>query len=151
MLCALLLGGTAHAIDVTIFGSGWSPSIGVVNLLAGAGSDFISAYDNSSNPGTITISGTSGDSDAWRVDVRRTDGIWHGNLALSAKRTGDGAGPGSISGGETYQVVATTDSAFFSGAGDKGNVPIQLELGGVSLQVPPGNYSTTITYTVVDL
>lgn len=153
MICALLLVGgqfseAQMSIDAT---GGWSRTITADDLQARAGSDLVSTYESAADAGALTISGTTGNDDAWRVDVRRTDTNWHGNFTLSVKRTGDGTGGGSISGGTAYQIIGTSDAEFFSGAGDRGGIPLQFRLQGMSIQVPPADtYSTTITYTVVD-
>lgn len=139
----------ARAIDITVSGD-WSRTITASDLQAGAGSDLASTYESASNQASITISGTGGNTDAWRVDVRRTDGTWHANFTLSVQRTGDGSGAGSISGGTAYQAITTTDASFFSGAGDRSGITVQFKLQGMSVQVAPATYSTTITYTVVD-
>lgn len=152
VIWAMLFAGSALAeIGIMSTGGSWSPSIGVNELLAGAGSDLISSYESNSSIEDVTITGTANADDAWRVDVKRTDSIWNGLLALSVKRTSDGAGGGSIAGGTFYQVIDAIDSVFFSGAGDRSSVTMQLKLSGVSLQIPPDTYSTTITYTVVDI
>jgi hypothetical protein len=71
-------------------------------------------------------------------------------VALYVKRTGDGTGGGSILGGDSYQEVTTSDVSFFSGAGDRTAVNIQLKVTGASLSMLPNIYSTSIIYTVVD-
>ncbi len=85
------------------------------------------------------------------MDVRRSDTLWHGNLVLSVRRTGNGSGSRAPIGGETYQAVSLADTTFYSGAGNHANVPVQFMISGVSVQVPPNSYSTTVTFTVVDI
>ena len=140
---------TCEAIDIAVTGA-WSLSIDAGDLTGGAGTDLTSTYESGASQVTVTISNTGGAGDNWRVDVKRTDGTWHGDFTLSVQRTAGGTGGGSLTGGDEYQAVGTTDSAFFSGAGDWTDVPVQLKLTGVSVQVPPSGYSTTVTYTVVD-
>jgi hypothetical protein len=150
IICALIcLAAKAQAIDITASGA-WALTIGAGDLTPGAGSDLTSTYESAVDEVLITISNTAAVDDNWRVDVMRTDGTWHGDFALYVQRTGSGTGSGSISGGLAYQEVGTTDAAFYSGAGDRTGVPIQLKLTGVSVQVPPNIYSTTVMYTVVD-
>lgn len=149
--CALLLVATGDfsEAELTINVTGnWSETIDASDLQAGAGSDLKSTYESAADAGLLTISDTAGG--AWRVDVRRSDTTWHTNFTLSVKRTGDGSGGGSISGGTEYQAISTTNVEFFSGAGDRG-ILLQLKLDGMSLGIPPGAYSTTIIYTVEDL
>lgn len=147
--CALLLVATGDfsEAELTINVTGnWSETIDASDLQAGAGSDLKSTYESAADAGLLTISDTAGG--AWRVDVRRSDTTWHTNFTLSVKRTGDGTGGGSISSGAAYQAIGLSDAAFFSGAGDRSGIPLQFKLEGMSLQVPPATYSTTITYTV---
>jgi len=141
--------GSAAAMD--IMGSGmWSPTIGASDLTAGAGSNLTGSYQSNSDQVLISISNTMGYDDNWRVDVRRSDTNWHSNFVLSVRRTGDGTGGGLIAGGGSYQSVGISDGAFFSGAGDRSDITIQLEISGVSIQIPPATYSTSIIFTVVD-
>lgn len=150
LACGLILPArTSHAIDIALTGT-WALSIDASDLTGGPGTDLIDTYESTADQITVTISNTAGADDNWRVDIRRTDTTWHGDFGLHVKRTGDGTGGGSISGGTAYQEVTTSDGAFFSGAGDRTDVPIQLKLTGVSVQVAPDTYSTTVTYTVVD-
>ena len=117
----------------------------------GAGSDLAAEYESASSAVTLTISATGGASDAWRVDIRRVDGAnWHASMALYARRTSDGTGSGTVSGGTSYQTITTTDQTFFSGAGDRSDVAIQQKLGGISVGIQPNTYATTVYYTVVD-
>lgn len=146
----LLLTQVAWAIDIDISGS-WSPLITSKNLKAGAGSNLISTYESVSGVVLITISGTTGKNDAWRVRVRRQDSTWNANFTLFVKRIGDGTGGGGISGGQTYQAITTGNNEFFTGTGDRAGIPLQFRLEGMSLKAPPGAYSTTITYTVEDI
>ena len=48
------------------------------------------------------------------------------------------------------QKFTPTDSALFSGAGDRLDIPLQYRLDGISIDLPPGSYATTVVYTVVD-
>ncbi len=96
---------------------------------------------------SIDITATSGN---WGLDVKKIDTNWHSNLHLHVKRTSDGTGSGTISGGDSYQEVTDIDQSFFSGNSDRSNVNVQLKLTGVSIQVPPDTYTTTIYYTVFD-
>lgn len=142
----LCTSGICWAISITVTGS-WSETIDESDLQGGAGSDLIDTYESAANAGIIDISATIGD---WGLDVKKVDTNWHGDFHLYAKRTSDGTGSGSISGGDTYQEVTNTDASFFSGNDDRSNVDIQLQLTGVSIQVPPDIYTTTVYYTVSD-
>lgn len=153
ILTLVILGayGAGAGASIDIVGSGtWSPTIGASDLTAGAGSDLTGSYQSNSDQLLLGISNTLGNGDNWRVDVRRSDTNWHANFVLSVKRTGDGTGGGSITGGGTYQSVGASDAPFFSGAGDRSDIPIQLQISGVSIQISPATYSTSIIFTVVD-
>lgn len=141
--------GSDAAMDIAAAGT-WSPTAGPSDLIAGAGSDLTSSYQSISDQLLLAISNTSGNDDNWRVDVRRSDTNWHASFVISVKRTGDGIGGGSIAGGSAYQSAGVSDAAFFSGAGDRDGIPIQLQISGVSVQIPPDTYSTAIIFTVVD-
>lgn len=143
----ILLCSKAEApISITVTGS-WSENINASDLQAGAGSDLISTYESATDAVSIDVTETSGN---WAVDVKKIDTHWHSNLHLHIKRTSDGTGSGSISGGGAYQEVTDTDQSFFNGSGDRSNVNIQLKLTGVSVQVTPDTYTTTVYYTVYD-
>lgn len=147
----IFLGSEVSAIDIQIIGS-WPETIDKDDLAQGPGSDLKSTYESSSGAVSITISGTTGRDDAWRVKLRRTDSTWNVNSTLFVKRTGDGQGPGEISGGRAYQAITTANTEFFTGCGDRAGIPLQFRLDGVSLKAaPPGHHSTTITYTVEDI
>lgn len=149
----LLLLGFARAgsaqIGITATG-GWTRVVTAADLQAGAGSDLTGTYQSATNAVVLAISNTTGIGDAWRVDVRRTDTTWHGSFTLYVQRTNNGGGGGSISGGTSYQAVDAVDGSFFSGAGDRVDVRLQFQLTGVSVQIPPNTYATTVTFTVVD-
>ena len=86
----------------------------------------------------------------WRVDVSKTDSNWHTDFTLSVQRTGNGTGAGSISGGTSYQEVTSTDIEFFSGDKNRKDIPVQLRLSGMSVDVAPDTYTTTVYYTVLE-
>jgi hypothetical protein len=141
---------TAHAaISITVTGS-WVETIDKNNLVAGAGSNLQSTYTSVSGQVSIDISGTSGASDAWRVDVKKIDSNWNNNLHPYVMRTSDGTG-GSVSGGTSYQEVTDINTSFFSGSGDVTGINVQLRMTGASIQITPASYSTVLYYTVVDI
>ncbi len=146
MASVICCGGICWAISITVTGS-WSETIDASDLQAGAGSDLVSTYESAADAVSISISDPSGN---WTIDVKKIDTNWHSNLHLNVKRTSDGTGPGSISGGDAYQEITDIDQNFFSGNGDRSNVNVQLKLTGISIQVAPDTYSTTVYYTVYD-
>ena len=141
---------TAHAgISITVTGA-WFETIDKNDLISGAGSDLKGTYTSVSGQVSIDISGTTGPTDAWRVDVRKQDDNWNNNLHPHVRRTSDGSG-GSMSGGASYQSVTDINTSFFSGFGNVTGIKVQLRLTGVSIQIPPSSYSTVLYYTVVDI
>ncbi len=136
------------AISVTLTGD-WNLTITSSDLISGAGSDLKSDYESSVDAVSISISGTTGALDSWRIDVDKVDSNWHSDLILYVKRTSDGTG-GSVSGGTSYQQVTDTNQSFFSGSDDVSGISVQSKLSGVSIQIPPDTYATAVYYTVVD-
>ena len=137
-----------QAADITVTGS-WTETIDASDLQAGAGSDLIDTYESASDQVEIGITEAGGKN--WRVDVRKSDANWHSNFQLSVRRTSSGTGPGTISGGTSYQEVTDTDQSFFNGKKNREGINVQLKLSGVSVQIPPDTYSTTVYYTVVEI
>ena len=141
----------AEAIDLSATG-GWSETINESDLVSGAGSDLFDTYESATDATTMTIYNCTGDTDNWQIKVRRIDeGGWHGDFTLFVKRTSDGEGTGSVSGGLSYIEITTTDTQLFSGSGDRSNILIQYKLTGMSINVLPDTYSKTITFTVADI
>jgi hypothetical protein len=146
---ALLSMRPAGAMDIVALGS-WSEIIDSSDLIGGAGGTLTSTYESALNQIELSILNTADMNDSWRVDIRRLDITWPASLTLYAQRTSDGTGLGSISGGASYQVIGTTDAAFFSGTGDRDTITLQLKLTDMSIQITPDTYSTTVVYTLVD-
>jgi len=137
-------------IGVTAIGS-WSLPITANDLLGLGGCGLPTMYESTNNQVALTVCGTSGNSESWRIDIHRSDSIWDNRLTFSVKRTGGGLGSGSIVSGTTYQPIEATNTAFFFGTGDRANITLQFQLGGMSVLVPANTYGTEISYTVVDL
>lgn len=98
----------------------------------------------------INITGTNGSADAWQVRVRKNGVSRLQGVTLYVKRTEDGSGSGTVRGGTSYTAVETSDVDFFDGCGDRTGITVQYKVSGISVNVPPGTYSTVITFTVVD-
>lgn len=142
---------------LTITGTTWAAT---ATPITEAGNDYTSSIIESGLSQTtidIKVRNTPGLNN-YTVNVKKTDsGNNWGTLGILIKRTGigTGGGPGStITGGTTYVPILTTDSVFFNGANDNGGtrsgIPIQYQISGISVLVPVGSYSTTITYTLID-
>lgn len=140
----LVLAGFVHGQDISASG-GWTETINALDLVSGAGTDLTDTYESGS--GATVVSITTGTS--WRVDVSRSDNVWHADFTLHVQRTSDGTGVGSISGGEAYQGITATDTEFFSGSQDRTGIDLQYKLTGMSVKAGPQTYNTTVTFTVV--
>jgi hypothetical protein len=149
-ILAPMLPASAAALDLTTTGS-WSRTITAADLRSGAGSDLYDTQESSTDEVTLDISSATGAGDQWRVDVHRLDATWPSGVHLWVRRTGDGSGSGSISGGASYHEITTSDSEFFSGFGDRSDINLQFRITGMSLSVPPDAYSSSVSYTVVDI
>ena len=134
------------AVTILVQG-GWSKSVGALDLSAGPGSDLIDTQESAPDQGVISIEGAPG---PWRVDVRKSDTAWDGELRLALRRTSDGTGSGAISGGGSYVEVGAFDTTLFSGDSDRAGIGVQLRLSGVSAALGASSFSTTVTYTVVE-
>jgi hypothetical protein len=133
----------AGKVDISASGA-WNFTITAADLTAGAGSD-IKDKVSASNATLVTVSATGFN---WKVNIRRSDSLWHGNLGLYTMRTSNGTGSGIVSGGTSYVPIGTTDTQFLSGSGSKSNMSVQYKLSS-SVSVPPGSYSTTVIYTII--
>jgi hypothetical protein len=154
-LCAVVTPSHAGGqMDVTIPGGAWTVTRGPLQLTGAAGTDLDPDEESAANLVDIDIYPIFGNLGNWRLDIRRTDTLWHADLSLYARRTGNGtAGSGSnpsITGGTNYQLLTTTDTSFFSGYRGRTNIPVQLRLTGMSVTLGVNAYRTTITYTLVD-
>jgi len=137
----------AQAVDISATG-GWTETIDASDLAGGAGTNLIDNYESAAAATILEVYGT-GVND-WYVDVTRSDITWHGDFTLYVKRISDGTGSGWVANGIAYIAIETVDSDFFNGNGDRSNINVQYRLTGMSVSVPPGMYSTTVTYTVTE-
>ena len=137
---------TCRSVAIEVTGD-WSETIDVNDLQSGPGSDLVNSHESASDVGVMDISGTTSD---WDVDVKKSDTNWHASFTLNVRRTTDGSGAGSISGGTSYQEITDTDSTFFSGNKNRSNIDLQLQLTGASVQITPDTYTTTVSYTITE-
>ncbi len=130
----------------------WGFSINSADLISGAGSPINPSFESSVNQVTIDVTDLHPFRGNWRIDVRKADMIWNSNFQLFIARTGDGSAHrmATISGGLTYQNITDIDQSFFNGVGKRSDIPIQLKLEGITIQIPIGAYSTTIIYTITE-
>ncbi len=128
---------TAAAVSITVIGH-WEPSIVVRPLTAGRESGLQSTYESAVNQIRLRISGSAGN---WKVSVRKEDTNWHPNLVLKIRKSSGKDKP--------IVTVQNTNMEFFSGDRDT-NAHLQLTLEGVSVEVPPDTYTTTVIYTITE-
>jgi len=152
LLCVVLLSSQSplYAIDIYATGGWTNLVINSSHLRGGAGSDLADSFESDANATMIDIIGTSDAGDIWEVQIRKSAPSWVSDATLSVERTGDGSGAGLIDEGTSYIAVGESDVTFFSGSGNRTNVPIRYKISGLSIMVPPGTYSALITFTVVD-
>ena len=86
----------------------------------------------------------------WLVSVYKSDTNWDTSLHLSIRRTGSGTGSGKVIGGDSFQEVTSVSQSFMNGQKALSNIPVQVQISGVSYQISPDTYGTTITYTITD-
>lgn len=142
-----VIGREIQAISITVTGS-WSETIDESDLQAGPGSDLRAKYTSAKDQISIDIGDTAAN---WEVNVSKFDTNWHPDFQLSVKRTSKGTGPGSIKGGNSGQQVTDVSQQFFYGSETRDNVEVQFKLDGVSVQIPPDTYLTTVYYEVVEI
>ena len=145
----ILSGPSACAVDIYATG-GCNFIIDSSCLVGGAGSDLMKSFESKLDATVINITGTGGSGDAWQVRVRKSGVSKLHGVTLYVKRTGNGSGSGTVSGGSSYVAVETSDTDFFEGSGDRTDITVQYKVSGISIKIPPGTYSTVVTFTVVD-
>lgn len=153
-LALALVGGlcapsAARAMDLGLTGS-WSTSVSSSDLISGAGSELTTAYESSAGAIDLDVTLAADAGDVWRIEVRRADSTWDSSVKVWVRRTDGGTGDGSVVGGLTWMEVGPTDQLFFTGAGNRTGMSVQVRVDGLSLSVPPAAYLTTLQYTLVD-
>lgn len=144
-------GNTQTTIGVS---RSWSLTIDSSNLQGGPGTDLISTYESNTNQVLVQIQKGGGGwftNWYWRVDVCKSDLNWPSEFYLDVRRSSNGIGFGSITGGTNYQEVTDTDQLFFTGSRNRILIGLQFRLRGVSLQVVPDTYITTVIYTLTEI
>lgn len=149
LLAAFLAWHLAQAATITISGS-WSRVIGAGDVQGGPGGNLAPTYASSANQVRMNVMNPPARS--WRVDVCRIDTLWHPDFVLSIRRTNNGLnGNGQVFGGTNYLQITTTNQTFVTGRGTRRIITLQEQLGGVSVSIPVGTYTTTIQFTAVDI
>ena len=134
--------------NIAITGS-WSETIDANDLVAGAGSTVNSTYESAADAITVDLTAI-GVGDSWDIEISMTEGTWSSNFTLWARRTSAGTGPGTVSGGMSYQEITSTPTTLFSGTGSRNDIEVQLQLTGVALSEPLGANDCTVTYDLIE-
>lgn len=149
----LLMASPAHSQTLTVGGSNWTVNIPSITE---AGTNYAGTYESATNQILLTASvplllGTG------KVTVRYVvNPTWNNALTLNIRRTGNGSTVCllcTITGGTTYQPITTSDVELFRIAAvlalaTYNNIPLQLELTGVSVTVPAAAYNSRIVFTI---
>ena len=112
-----------------------------------------SVYESNPDATVLNVINTAGTKN-WRVSVRASyDSNWPADVTLYIRPSAEGRGDSESSpvGVGVYVAVTTSDNIFLESKSDTTGIPIQYKLSGLSLSVPPGSYSTSVSFTVVEI
>lgn len=157
LTAALLLCLSCHIKaqrTLIVAGTNWVASIPAITE---AGNNYSGTYESAANEILLTATvplllGTG------KVSMHyEANPSWNSNLILSARRTGNGTSSCTtctITGGTTYTTIPlTTDVELFRitavlALASYTNIPVQLQLSGVSVTIPAATYSSRIVFTI---
>lgn len=149
-LAAILLARTSPlagpASSIAVVGA-WTVTINSSNLIAGAGSNLVSSQESPADTSQVSITNVPAN---WRIDVRRQDSVWNAALSLQVRRSSNGTGSGSISGGTSYVTLTTSDQTLCTGSLNRSGIGMQYQVAGLSLALPPNTYQTDALFTLVE-
>jgi hypothetical protein len=140
----LALTSMVNATDLTSSGD-WVETLNATNLSTGAGSDLPACLQSISGITTLSVSNVTG---SWRVTARSNVSTWDSHLTLYVRRTSAGIGSGTITGGDAYVAITSTDSDFFSGSNARSSISVQYKLAGLAHNLSPATYLSSLTFTV---
>lgn len=138
---------------LTVAGSNWTVSIPSITE---AGTNYSGTYESAADQIMLTASVPLLLSTG-KVSVHyEANPTWNFDLILSAKRNGDGntlCVLCTITGGTAYQTVGLNDIELFRitavlALASYSNIPIQLQLSGVSVTIPATTYNSRIVFTI---
>jgi len=140
---------TVRAQSITVRND-WDLSIAYSDLISPPVSDLNSTYKSKVKQTKIRIGRAR--NKYWEVSISMSpDANWPNDFHLCARRTRDGTGNGYVEGGESFQEITQIDNYFFDGFLNRRRMWVQYKLTGVSIRIPAGTYSATITYTVIEI
>lgn len=153
ILLLLLFNYYVKAQTLTVTGTAWTVPI---TTITEAGTNYTGTYQSATNQILLAASVPLLLGNA-KVSVHyQPNPTWNSSLILSAKRTGNGTtacGLCTITGGTTYITLTQTDIELFRisaivALGAYNNIPIQLQLSGVSVTIPATTYQSNIVFTI---
>ena len=149
----IVLGVKANSQTLTVSGSNWTVPI---TPILEAGANHQGTYESNANQILIAASVPlllgSG-----KVSVHyEPNPAWNSSLILSAKRTGNGTTLCvlcTLTGGTSYLAFTQTAIELFRiqavlALASYSNIPIQLQLSGVSVTIPASSYQSRVVFTV---
>ncbi|GEN77464.1 hypothetical protein [Chryseobacterium hagamense] len=139
---------------LTVDGTNWLLNIPVITE---AGNNYAGTYESAANEilltATVPLLLGSG-----KVSIHyEANPLWNSSLVLNARRTGNGTtscAACTITGGTNYTIVPlATDVELFRitavlALASYTNIPVQLQLTGVSVTIPAATYSSRIVFTI---
>ncbi|MFP3599058.1 hypothetical protein [Chryseobacterium sp. SIMBA_029] len=153
ILLLLLCSYYVKAQTLTVTGTAWTVPI---TAITEAGTNYTGTYQSAANQVLLAASVPLLLGNA-KVSVHyQPNPTWNSSLILSARRTGNGTTVCvlcSITGGTTYITLTQTDIELFRisavlALGAYNNIPIQLELSGVSVTIPATTYHSNVVFTI---
>lgn len=147
----IFLASPLWALGLKVNLNTWNLTVNSSNLgpPAEAGQQLTSTYTSATVTSTLTVTG-AGNSQPWRINIRKSDGSWNSQFSLEIERTSDGSGSGTITPDPGFIQVRDTDTVFITGTGNRKDMNCLYRLSNITLLVPPGNYSTTIIFTLTN-
>lgn len=149
----ILLPVSSIAQTLTVGGNNWTPTIPPITE---AGTDYAGTYESATNQILLNASVPLLLGNA-KVSVRyQANPLWNTAMTLNIRRTGNGTTVCvlcTITGGTTYQALTLVDVELFRiGAvlalANYNNIPIQLQLTGVSVTIPTATYNSRVVFTI---
>jgi len=159
VLSLLLIGIISHAQQMNIQVNGNVTFDNSLFSITEAGNDFVSSITNDF-PVNVSLQYTSfwdkifSPNKKWRLNVQKSDILWHSDLKLEIIRIGNGDRPWRgnvvIHDGTNYQLVTNTSTYFFRGQNEISNVPLYFKLSDYSVTMGAKDFETNILLTVYD-
>ncbi len=139
---------------ITVGGTNWTVTIPSITE---AGTNYSGIYESATNQILLGASVPVLLGEGKVTMHYQANPTWNSNLILQAKRTGNGSTACitcTITGGTTYTVIPlTTDVELFRitailALASYSDIPVQLQLSGVSVTIPATTYNSRIVFTI---